>query len=84
MCACWVVSIAKKDALSQNILNFDLKKVSEWAHKWKMLINLEPRKEPKEVCFSRGLNHNSPLSLDFKDNTVQTVKVNENLGISLD
>ena len=32
-------SIAKKDALSQNKLSSDLKKVSEWAHKWKMLFN---------------------------------------------
>ena len=32
-------SIAKKDALSQNKLSSDLKKVSEWAHKWKMLFD---------------------------------------------
>ena len=32
-------SIDKKDALSQNKLSSDLKKVSEWAHKWKMLFD---------------------------------------------
>ena len=36
-----------------------------------------------EVYFSGRPNHNSPLPLDFKDNTVQTVEVDEHLGISL-
>ena len=46
-------------------------------------VNIDPRNEPMEVYFSRRLNHNSPLPLDFKDNTVQTVEVDEHLGISL-
>ena len=46
-------------------------------------VNLDSRKEPMEVYFSRRLNHNSPLPLDFKDNTVQTVEIDEHLGISL-
>ena len=39
-------SIVKKDELSQN--NSDLKKISEWAHQWKMLFNPDPRKQASE------------------------------------
>ena len=69
---------------SQNNLNSDLKKVTEWAHQWKMLFNPDPRKQAMEVYFSRKLNQNSPLPLDFNDNKVQTVEVHNPLGLSLD
>ena len=69
---------------SQNNLNSDLKKVSEWAHQWKMLFNPDPRKQAMEVYFSRKLNQNSPLPLDFNENKVQTVEVHNHLGLSLD
>ena len=69
---------------SQNNLNSDLKKVSEWAHQWKMLFNSDPRKQAMEVYFSRKLNQNSPLPLDFNENKVQTVEVHNHLGLSLD
>ena len=49
-------SIVKKNELSQNNLNSDLKKISEWAHQWKMLFNPDPRKQATEVYFSRKLN----------------------------
>ena len=77
-------SIVKKDELCQNNLNFDLKKISEWAHQWKMLFNPDPRKEATEVYFSRRLNQGSPFSLDFNDNAVETLEVHEHLGLSLD
>ena len=62
-------SIVKKDELSQNNLNSDLTKINEWAHQWKMLFN-----QATEVYFSRRVNQDSPLPLDFNNNTVQTVK----------
>ena len=77
-------SIVKKKQLSQNNLNSDLKKISEWAHQWKMLFNPDPRKQAMEVYFSRKLNQNSPLPLDFNENKVQTVEVHNHLGLSLD
>ena len=43
--------IIKKDWLSQNNLNSDLKKISEWAHQWKILFNPDPRKQATEVFF---------------------------------
>ena len=61
-----------------------MKKISEWAHHWKMIFNSDPRKQAMEVYFSRKLNQGSPLPLDFNDNTVQTVDVHNHLGLSLD
>ena len=49
-----------------------------------MLFNPDPRKQATEVYFSRKLNQDSPLPLDFNDNTVQTVEVHNHLGLSLD
>ena len=77
-------SIFKKDELSQNNLNSDLKKISEWVCQWEMLFNPDPRKQATEVYFSRKLKQDSPLPLDFNDNTVQTVEVHRHLGLSLD
>ena len=73
-------SIVKKDELSQN--NSDLKKISEWAHQWKMLFNPDPRKQASEFYFSRKLNQDSRLPLEFNDNTVQTVKVYNGLSLA--
>ena len=61
-----------------------MKKISEWAHQWKMLFNLDLKKQATEVYFSRKLNQDSPLPLDINDNTVQTVEVHKHLGLSLD
>ena len=77
-------SIVKKDELSQNNLNPGLKKISEWDHQWKMLFHPDPRKQAMEVCFSRKLNQDSTLPLQFNDNTVQTVEEHKHLGLSLD
>ena len=44
-------SIVKKDKLSQNNLNSDLKRISEWAHKLKMLVNPDPRKQTTGLFF---------------------------------
>ena len=49
-----------------------------------MLFNPDPRKQATEVYFSRKLNQDSPLPLDFNGNTVQTVEVHNHLGLSLD
>ena len=49
-----------------------------------MLFNPDPRKQATEVYFSRKLNQDSPLPLDFNNNAVQTVEVHNHLGLSLD
>ena len=65
-------------------VNYTSLSSSEWDHQWKMLFNPDPRKQATEVYFSRKLNQDSPLPLDFNDNTVQTVEVHRHLGLSLD
>ena len=75
-------SLVKKSELSQNNLNFNLKKRNEWTHQWKMLFNPDPRKQATEVYYSRKLNQDSPLPFDFNDNAVQTVEVHNHLGLS--
>ena len=76
-------SIVKKDKLSENSLNSDLEKVSEWAHQWNMLFNPDPSKQEAEVYFSRKQNQDGPLPLGFNDNTVQIVEVYKHLSLSL-
>ena len=39
--------------LSAKILNDDLSRISEWAHRWKMLFNPDITKQAQEVIFSR-------------------------------
>ena len=59
-------------------------KISEWAHQWNFFFNSDPRTQKTEVYFSRKQNQGSPLSLDFNDNTIQTVEVNNHHVLSLD
>ena len=49
-----------------------------------MIFNPDPKMQTTEVYFSRKLNQDSPLPLDFNDNTIQTVEVHNYLGLSLD
>ena len=49
-----------------------------------MFFNPDSRKQATEVYFSRKQNQDSPLPLNFNDNTVQTVEVHKRLGLSLD
>ena len=39
--------------LSAKILNDDLSRIYEWAHRWKMLSNPDITKQAQEVIFSR-------------------------------
>ena len=46
-------SIVADEALSNSYLNDDLKKINDWAYKWKMSFNLDSTKPAHEVVFSR-------------------------------
>ena len=37
---------------SQDVLNFDLKSIKNWAYQWKMQFNPDPKKQGNEVIFS--------------------------------
>ena len=41
--------------ISTSNLNSDLRKVSEWAFKWKRFFNSDPAKQAQEVIFSQKL-----------------------------
>ena len=49
-----------------------------------MLLILIPRNQATVVYFSKKLNQDSTLPLDFNDNTVQTVEIHNHFGLSLD
>ena len=46
-------SIVADEALSNSYLNDDLKKINDWAYKWKMSFNPDSTKPAHEVVFSR-------------------------------
>ena len=47
-------------------LNLDLEKISEWAFRWKIHFNPDPKKQANEVIFSRKLKVHSHHPLTFK------------------
>ena len=61
-----------------------MKKISEWAHQWKMLFDPDISENKQQVYFLKELNQGGPLPLDFNDNTVQTVEVHKYIGLALD
>ena len=46
-------SVVHNNKTSAEVLNRDLQKISEWAHKWKMSFNPDVSKQAQEVIFSR-------------------------------
>ena len=48
-----LLTIVKDRNVSANILNNDLQLNSQWAYKWKILFNPDPKKPAQEVLFSR-------------------------------
>ena len=46
-------SVVHNNSTLAEVLNRDLQKISEWAHKWKMSFNPDVRKQAQEVTFSR-------------------------------
>ena len=69
---------------SANELNNDLKKVSNWAHQWKMSFSPDPSKQAQEVVFSRKLKKVPHPPLVFNNANVSQCKSQKYLGIILD
>ena len=46
-------SVVHNNNTLAEVLNRDLQKISEWAHKWKMSFNPDVSKQAQEVIFSR-------------------------------
>ena len=70
---------------STNKLNTDLKKITTWAHQWKMQFNPDPNKQANEVIFSRKATNNlSYPPVRFNNNDIVKYPDQKHLGIVLD
>ena len=69
---------------SQDELNHDLQKVSDWAFQWKTQFNPNPKKQAQEVIFSKKVESNNPLPLTFNKTEVRTCQSQKHLGLVLD
>ena len=69
---------------SANLLNDDLKKISRWAFKWKMLFNPDITKQAKEVIFSRKNTKIDHPTVFFNEVPVAHTPCQKHLGIHLD
>ena len=70
---------------STNKLNTDLKKITKWAHQWKIQFNPDPNKQANEVIFSRKSTNNLPYPpVRFNNNDIVKCPDQNYLGIVLD
>ena len=69
---------------SQDELNNDLQKVSDWAFQWKMQFNPDPNKQAQEVIFSKKAESKYSLPLTFNKAEVRTCRSLKHLGLILD
>ena len=70
--------------LSAKILNDDLSRISEWAHRWKMLFNPDITKQAQEVIFSRKNTKNDHPIVYFNEAPVAHTTCQKHLGMHLD
>ena len=69
--------------LSAKILNDDLSRISEWAHRWKMLFNPDITKQVQEVIFSRKNTKNDHPIVYFNEAPAAYATCEKHLGIHL-
>ena len=70
--------------LSAKILNDDLSRISEWAHKWKMLFNPDITKQAQAVIFSRKNTKIEHPIVYFNEVSVAHTTCQKHLGMHLD
>ena len=69
---------------SQDELNYNLLKVSDWTFQWKMQFNHDPKKQAQEVIFSEKVESNNSLPLTFNKTEIRTCQSQKHLGLILD
>ena len=69
---------------SQDELNNDLQKVSDWVFYWKMQLNPDPNKQAKEVIFSKKAENNNSLPFAFNRTEVRTCQSQKHLRLISD
>ena len=65
-------------------LDKDLKKISDWAYKWKMIFNKDLSKQAQEVIFHRKTNKISHPTTTFNTVPVARSSCQKHLGVHLD
>ena len=70
--------------MSTDQLDKDLKKISHWAYKWRMLFNPDLSKQAREVIFSRKTNKIVPPTATFNTVPVARTSCQKHLGLHLD
>ena len=69
--------------MSANQLDTDLKKISDWAYKWKMIFNPDLSKQA-QVIFTRKTNKINHPTTTFNTITVAHTSYQKHLGLYLD
>ena len=69
---------------SQDELNSDLQKVSDWTFQVKMRFNSDPKKQEQEVIFSKKAESNNSLPLTFNQTEVRACQSQKHPGLILD
>ena len=77
-------TIVKDKNESANILNDDVQLISNWAYKWKMLFNPDPKKPAQEVLFSRKSQIQNHATLSLNNIQVERSNYHKHLGVILD
>ena len=77
-------SMVHDPTLSAKILNDDLSRISEWAHRWKMLFNPDITKQAQEVIFSRKNTKNDHPIVYFNEAPNAHTTCQKHLGMHLD
>ena len=77
-------SVVHDNNTSAEVLNWDLKKISEWAHKWKMSLNPDVSQQAQEVIFSRKQAKSVHPDLIFNNTPVYQTHCQKHLGVYLD
>ena len=69
---------------SAKLLNYDLQKISDWAFKWKILLNPDVTKQAQEVIFSDKSNKTDHPVVYFNEVPVAKASSQKHLGMHLD
>ena len=77
-------TIVKDKNEGANILNDDLQLISDWAYKWKMLFNQDPKKPAHRVLLSRKINIQNYPTLSLNDIQVERSTYHKHLAVILD
>ena len=77
-------SIVQDSLQSASDLNNDLKKIHDWAVKWKMEFNPDFKKPAHEIIFSRRLDKDEHPEVSYKNNPIKQMPSVKHLGLVLD